>query len=80
MFTASTMLPSQLYSFLLTSSPKQDASMSAVPARCLQSILLAMSQVPQMIGPALVYFVAEKMSSNFFFRVWPSARGQLESS
>lgn len=28
----------------------------------------------------LVYFVAAKMSSNFFFRIWPSPRGQLESS
>ena len=28
----------------------------------------------------LVYLVAEKMSSNFFLRVWPSASGQLESS
>ena len=28
----------------------------------------------------LVYFVAAKMSSNFFFRVWPSDSGQLLSS
>lgn len=28
----------------------------------------------------LVYLVAAKMSSNFFFSTWPSASGQLESS
>ncbi len=32
------------------------------------------------VSRALVYFVAEKMSSNLSFRTLPSARGQLDSS
>ena len=81
MCTASTRVPGQLCSLFLTSSIRagchHNSSFGPVPPERTAGYV---SRSAKKTGPAFVCFVAEKMSSNFFFRVWPSARGQLESS